>query len=310
MDDNNKLDNSDKTDGEKIAPDATEQPSSTPKAKVLPLAVFSQTAQQTVQAIINQLRKDNLYNEDVAASVKSTIPRIKKIATDSFQTCTKILTEALVVKGEETKQEIKNKEELIKRKDHFTRFLLSPYEEVICMGDSIEISPQKFPRKIIALFKQAIELMVPPIIIEKSKPLSEEIVSLYPDNDKEGGTDWESISRDFIFVNKAVQENRSKGGPINWEEVHKTWEANIQDENHIAQLKKIGEIKEPNEQIMRRLLEELTNPETMESEQKKLKEKILEHIFQEAGHDPEEVECERICADFIQVLSKGLPENQ
>lgn len=299
-------------DENKKTPVKTEErdiPSTIIVAENVPPATFcTQAAQKILKIIQNQLVKDNLFNEEIIASLKKALPAVKKVALDMNSDCCKFVSKVIIEKTATTKKKLIDKEAQTKRNDHFTRFILNPYEKFLTNGPSQEVSAEKIPRKIIPVIKKAISLMVPAGYLERSQELSPEIVELYPDPDQTDGRDWEAICEDWRVVFEAMLPYAQKGIPIDLEEVNQSWEANFQDIARIKKLKKISELYLENNEIIKKLIEELTGSESGESDMAKLRDCVLEHVFNETGHEPQEEEAEKMVEDLITALSKPLTE--
>lgn len=273
---------------------------------VPPPTFCTRTVQKAIKAIQNQLVNDNLYTGQVAASLKKTLPALRKIALEGNHDCCEFVAITLSEKTETTKKELIAKEAQTKRYDHFTRFLLNPFEKFITIGGSQDVSPERIPRKIIPVIKQAINFMVPAEYLEKCRILSDEIVDLYPDPEKGDGRDWEGICRDWKIVFEAMPSYTRNGNSVDWEEVCKTWKADFQEEARVERLKKIAELILENNLIIKKLIEALTGPEYEVHLKEKLRECMLDHVFNETGHEPEEDEAEKMADSLIKVLSKDI----
>lgn len=273
----------------------------------MPIKACTETAQKILNLVVAQLKKDNLYDDAMAESIKKIIPLVKKIASEANNACTGLTTTAIARAMAETEKETRDKEQFCKRKDHFTRFLLNPYEKFINNAESIRLTSGNIPRKIIPVIKKAVELMVPASYTEEGKSLSARLVGWYTHPEKEGGIDWEAIVEDWKVLENAMAAHRHDNLQIPWDEIHAAWESGLHDAQGLSRLKTMGELFEANEQIMRKFIEELSDAETLESGRAKLREIITDHIFQETGHEPEEEDRERICGDMIVVLSRALP---
>lgn len=269
----------------------------------LPNAVCAQTTQKTLSLIISQLKKDRLYNVDVIASIKKTLPDINKAIRQGNLNCNCLVMKALAGIIAETEKEVLKKQIQGKRKDHFTRLFLMPLEEKIVKGDSLEIAPEKIPRSIIPVINKAVKWVVPHSLIEKSKILTDKITLFHTGIGKARDADWESIARDWKTVQKIINFFKKESGHIDWREVHNICPTMRKDKIKTVKLKNLIELREANEQILRNLLMEFTDPETGKSSLLKLKGLIQEHLLKETGLDPAESITEKTSASLLKALS-------
>lgn len=273
------------------------------KEESIPNAVCAQTTQKTLSLVISQLKKDRLYNVGVVASIKKILPDINKIIRQGNLNCNCLVMEVLAGKIAETEKEVLKKQIQGKRKDHFTRLFLMPLEEKIVKGDSLEIAPEKIPRSIIPVINKAVKWIIPYDLIEKSKILTDKITLSHPGMGKARDADWESIAKDWKTVQKIINFFKKESGHIDWGEVHNICPTMRKDKIKTVKLKSLIELREANEQILRNLLMEFTNPETGKSSLLKLKGLIQEHLLKETGLDPGESISEETGASLLKALS-------